>query len=179
MLDAYNLVKKYISNFIFKNNKRVYKLTEGISQGIFLIFSNLKDLNVYVSKLKTVSGGALSSILCNFYFGELDLTYLTEFSEDKMGFLTRNCDDYLYITLDRDHATKFLKCLENGFPDFNLRLNVSKTETNLRNSEQCLVSFSRYQLNIKSFQLYGCYKSYRNTSIFYNSAFTSVKQPGQ
>lgn len=172
-------MKKYISNFIFKNNKHVYKLTEGISQGTFLIFSNLKNLNIYISTFKTVSGGALSSVLCNFYFGELDLSYLTEFSEDKMGFLTRNCDDYLYVTLDRDRATKFLKRLENGFPDFNLHLNGTKTETNLWNSEKCSVSFSRYQLNVKSFQLYGCYKSYHNTSIFHNSAFRSVKQPGQ
>ncbi|XKL65517.1 hypothetical protein PGB90_008937 [Kerria lacca] len=154
--DAFNMLENYITKFVFKHNKYLYRLCNGLCQG-----------------------GSLSSLLCNLYLSELDVSYFSEFKKDKTGFLARNCDDYLYVTLDQEKATRFLEIIEKGFPDFNMHVNKSKTESNIVNNSQIIVSFGSFQLNIRSFELYGCYESYRDTSIFHHSKFSTLTSPGK
>lgn len=124
-------------------------------------------------------GGPLSSLLCNFYLGEVDLKYLTEFGNDSSGFLVRNCDDYLYVTLDEEKARTFLNRLTAGFPDYNLRLNNDKTESNITNKTANLVKISSFELDVSSFQIYRCFQLYKNRSIFHTLSFKTTKSPGK
>lgn len=111
----------------------------------------------------------------------MDLEYLSEFGDDHSGFLIRNCDDYLYMTLDLVKATKFLDLFSNGFPDYNLKLNNAKTESNIFSNPNSAdtVRISTFELNISSFQLYQSIKLYKNNSIFHASFLKTISSPGQ
>ncbi|XP_065200194.1 telomerase reverse transcriptase-like isoform X2 [Planococcus citri] len=154
--DAFKILQNYISNFLFKDNKTIYKLTRGIYQG-----------------------GALSSPLCNIYFSEINANYLVEYLNDPVGFFVQNCDDYLYITMNHTNAIKYLNRMQEGFPEFNMMINTSKTKTNVYDTSEYMTDFGKFQINVNSFQISSCFKSYQGIKTFHRSTFRSLASPGE
>lgn len=74
---------------------------------------------------------------------------------------------------------RYFNRMREGFPNFNMMINHSKTETNIHDNSKHVTNFGRYQLDVKSFQLFSCYKSYQGVSIFHKSVFRSLASPGK
>jgi hypothetical protein len=58
-------------------------------------------------------GSVLSTILCNIFYADLEKKKLP-FLMDGDGLLLRLIDDFLFISMNRDHATQFLQHMIDG-----------------------------------------------------------------
>lgn len=93
-------------------------------------------------------GSVLSSILCNFFYGDLEKNKLS-FTLDENGLLLRLIDDFLFITLNRDNAELFLKIMHQGHPEYGAFVSIDKTMVNFDMSfdgkkVNCLVGTSEF-----------------------------------
>uniref|UniRef100_A0A7N0R959 Telomerase reverse transcriptase n=1 Tax=Kalanchoe fedtschenkoi TaxID=63787 RepID=A0A7N0R959_KALFE len=125
--DLFRLLAEHVMNNILLLDGEFYLQTNGISQG-----------------------SILSSLLCSFYFADLEknviFPYLEKTCNDDSPLLENNCDemslpcaqnilmryidDILFITTSRKQATNFLKRLQRGFQTYNCHLNSEKSGTN-------------------------------------------------
>lgn len=74
-------------------------------------------------------GSVLSSLLCNYFYAELERECLG-FLEEDQSILLRLIDDFLLITTDRDHAKKFLQVMHNGIEKYGVEVNPAKSLAN-------------------------------------------------
>ncbi|KAI9772335.1 MAG: hypothetical protein M1840_001084 [Geoglossum simile] len=82
----------------------------------------------YRQKAGIPQGSVLSSLLCNFFYGDLEQKVLHFLDEDSI--LLRLIDDFLLITLNHDHAKQFLQIMHNGRPEYGVSVNPAKTLVN-------------------------------------------------
>lgn len=78
-------------------------------------------------------GSVLSSILCNFFYGDLEKNKLS-FTLDDDGLLLRLIDDFLFVTLSKGNAEKFLKVMHQGNPEYGAFVSIDKTMVNFEMS---------------------------------------------
>lgn len=93
-------------------------------------------------------GSVLSSILCNFFYGDLEKNKLS-FTLDEDGLLLRLIDDFLFITLNRGNAEHFLEIMHQGNPEYGAFVSIDKTMVNFDMSfdgrkVNCLVGTSEF-----------------------------------
>lgn len=74
-------------------------------------------------------GSVVSSLLCNFFYAELEEKMLS-FVNDGESLLLRLIDDFLLISTDRSTATRFVQLMHNGFPEYGLTIKREKTKVN-------------------------------------------------
>jgi telomerase reverse transcriptase len=74
-------------------------------------------------------GSVLSSLLCNFYYAELERKVLG-FINPEESLLIRLVDDFLLITPRADTAMQFLKVMIHGQPSYGVRVNPAKSLSN-------------------------------------------------
>lgn len=74
-------------------------------------------------------GSVLSSLLCNFFYGELEREVLGFLDREKT-LLLRLIDDFLLITTDAALARQFLQVMMNGQPAYGITVNASKSLVN-------------------------------------------------
>ncbi|KAJ5325627.1 Telomere reverse transcriptase [Penicillium brevicompactum] len=74
-------------------------------------------------------GSVLSSILCNFFYAELERNVLG-FIDPKNSLLLRLVDDFLLITPKRDVAMRFVEVMIGGQPSYGVRVNPAKSMAN-------------------------------------------------
>ncbi|KAJ4914737.1 Telomerase reverse transcriptase [Raphanus sativus] len=103
------------------------------------------DKNFYVQIAGIPQGHKLSSLLCSFYYGHLERTFMYPFLDQAFGDasaeacngekelitspsykLLRFIDDYLFVSTSREQATRFYQRLKQGFPDYNCSMNYKK-----------------------------------------------------
>lgn len=58
-------------------------------------------------------GSVVSTILCNIYYAHLEKKKL-DFMNDEDGLLLRLIDDFLFITMNKEHAQRFLQAMGDG-----------------------------------------------------------------
>jgi telomerase reverse transcriptase len=104
--DLMRLLREHVERNLVKIGKKFYRQKRGIPQG-----------------------SILSSILCNFFYAELE--------RDVLGFalgtdclLLRLLDDFLLITLDRRHAERFVRVMHQGHADYGVTVKAEKSFTN-------------------------------------------------
>lgn len=85
--------------------------------------------NFYRHKAGIPQGSVLSSLLCNFFYGDLEATRLG-FLRDGENLLMRLIDDFLLITPNREHAQRFIEVMHRGVPEYGVSVNPAKTLTN-------------------------------------------------
>lgn len=73
-------------------------------------------------------GSVVSSLLCNYFYADLELKHLSFLTEESL--LLRLIDDFLLITMNQQHARRFLGIMHDGFPEYGVTVNPSKTLTN-------------------------------------------------
>jgi telomerase reverse transcriptase len=83
----------------------------------------------YRQKKGIPQGSVLSSILCNYFYADLEARHLGFLSAPR-SLLLRLVDDFLLVTTDRQHAKKFLQVMHDGLPEYGVTVNPAKTLVN-------------------------------------------------
>lgn len=104
--DLMHLLREHVERNLVKIGKRFYRQKTGIPQG-----------------------SVLSSILCNYFYAELESDVLS-FTLNRDCLLLRLLDDFLLITVDRQHAERFIRVMHRGHADYGVRVNPAKSMTN-------------------------------------------------
>jgi telomerase reverse transcriptase len=65
-------------------------------------------------KVGIPQGSVVSTILCNMYYANLEKKL--DFMDHEEGILLRLIDDFLFITMNREHARLFLQAMGDGVP---------------------------------------------------------------
>ncbi|THZ83173.1 hypothetical protein D6C84_05168 [Aureobasidium pullulans] len=100
------LLREHIERNIVQIGKKFYRQTTGIPQG-----------------------SIVSSLLCNFFYAELESKSLA-FLQDDESLLLRLIDDFLLISTNRDTATRFVQVMHRGLPEYGLRVKEDKSKVN-------------------------------------------------
>src|SRR5690606_10334200 len=90
-LDLLDLLEQHIRSNLVKIGKKYFRQKKGIPQG-----------------------SVVSSLLCNFFYGEHEQQELAFLRACEEAVLFRLIDDYLLITTDRGLAERFLQVMLDG-----------------------------------------------------------------
>ncbi|KAL2072875.1 hypothetical protein VTL71DRAFT_12218 [Oculimacula yallundae] len=108
------LLDEHITRNMVKIGKRFYRQKKGIPQG-----------------------SVLSSLLCNYFYADLEARHLSFLNtgnnnNNKPGesLLLRLIDDFLLITTNQGHAKRFLEVMHEGVPEYGVTVNPEKTLVN-------------------------------------------------
>lgn len=101
-----DLLRDHVERNIIKIGKRFFRQKAGIPQG-----------------------SVLSSLLCNYFYAELEKECLG-FLESQQSILLRLIDDFLLITTNKDHAKKFLQVMHDGVEKYGVEVNPAKSLAN-------------------------------------------------
>lgn len=77
-------------------------------------------------------GSVLSTLLCNYYYGDIEVNLVEGIFEKTGGeyLLVRIVDDFLLITKEKKLAEVFLRQLQKGNLQYGVKINPKKTSTN-------------------------------------------------
>jgi telomerase reverse transcriptase len=101
-----DLMAEHIKYNMVKIGKKYYRQKEGVPQG-----------------------SVLSSLLCNYFYADLEVQHL-QFLHNEESLLLRLIDDFLLITANPAHAKQFLQIMHDGLPAYGVRVNPNKTLVN-------------------------------------------------
>jgi telomerase reverse transcriptase len=104
--DLMHLLREHVERNIVKMGKSFFRQKTGIPQG-----------------------SILSSILCNYFYAELERDVLA-FAQGSDCLLLRLLDDFLLITVDRQHAERFVRVMHRGHADYGVQVKPTKSMTN-------------------------------------------------
>ena len=76
-------------------------------------------------------GSIVSSMLCNFFYGQFEAEYLG-FIDQKDSLLLRLLDDFLLITVDKGKACRFLDSMHSGSPQYGITVKPQKSMSNFQ-----------------------------------------------
>jgi telomerase reverse transcriptase len=104
--DLMRLLREHVERNLVKIGKKFYRQKKGIPQG-----------------------SILSTILCNFFYAELERDILS-FALGPDCLLLRLLDDFLLITVNRQHAERFIRVMHRGHAEYGVVVKSSKSLTN-------------------------------------------------
>jgi telomerase reverse transcriptase len=104
--DLLALLSEHVQKNIVRIGKKFYRQRTGIPQG-----------------------SVLSSLLCNYFYADLEAKHFS-FLQPTSSLLLRLVDDFLLITADRGHAKRFLQIMHDGLPAYGVTVNPEKTLVN-------------------------------------------------
>ncbi|KAI9924072.1 hypothetical protein MW887_007311 [Aspergillus wentii] len=104
--DLLDLLDEHVRNNLVKIGKKYFRQRSGIPQG-----------------------SVMSSLLCNFFYAELERKVLGFLQSDD-ALLLRLVDDFLLITSNTDLATQFLQVMIKGQPEYGVSVNPTKSLVN-------------------------------------------------
>lgn len=108
--DLLDLLDEHVRNNLVRIGKKYFRQRNGIPQG-----------------------SALSTILCNFFYAELEREVLG-FLQTEEALLLRLIDDFLLITSNADLAIRFLQVMMKGHPAYGILVNPAKSLVNFTTS---------------------------------------------
>ncbi len=83
----------------------------------------------YRQKRGIPQGSVLSSILCNYFYADLEARHL-DFLNTPGNLLLRLVDDFLLVTTERQRAKDFLQIMHDGLPEYGVTVHPAKTLVN-------------------------------------------------
>jgi telomerase reverse transcriptase len=101
-----DLLAEHVERNMVKIGNKFYRQKEGIPQG-----------------------SVVSSLVCNYFYADLEAKHLS-FLQSSNTLLLRLIDDFLLITTNRVHAKRFLQTMHDGLPEYGVRVNSDKTLVN-------------------------------------------------
>ena len=105
-----DLLEEHVERNVVKIGKKFFRQKQGIPQG-----------------------SVLSSLLCNFFYAELEREFLG-FLDGPGNVLLRLIDDFLLITTNKEHAMRFLGIMHDGSEDYGIIVNPGKSLVNFETS---------------------------------------------
>ena len=104
--DLLDLLEEHVERNIVKIGKKFYRQKEGIPQG-----------------------SVISTLLCSFFYGELERECFG-FLTDGDSLMLRLIDDFLLVTTKKEHAQSFLQIMHNGVEKYGVSVNWQKSLVN-------------------------------------------------
>lgn len=104
--DLLDLLEDHVERNIVKIGKKFFRQKAGIPQG-----------------------SVLSSLLCSYFYAELEKEHLGFLSDDE-SILVRLIDDFLIITTNHNHAERFLQVMHGGLEEYGVKVNPAKSLVN-------------------------------------------------
>ncbi|KAK4702528.1 telomerase reverse transcriptase, partial [Phenoliferia sp. Uapishka_3] len=101
-----SLLREHVKRNLIKIGGRYFRQRDGIPQG-----------------------SVLSSFLCSIFYGHMEKTFL-RFTRDQSSLLLRYIDDFLFVTTKRPLASRFLRIMNNGLPEYGCFIAAEKRLTN-------------------------------------------------
>jgi telomerase reverse transcriptase len=83
----------------------------------------------YRQKAGIPQGSIVSSLLCSYFYAELEREVLG-FVNDGKSILLRLIDDFLVISTERSTAERFVQTMHAGVPEFGVQIKAEKSRTN-------------------------------------------------
>jgi telomerase reverse transcriptase len=80
----------------------------------------------------------MSSLLCSFFYGDLERTHFAHLLADPESMLVRLIDDYMLVTTDLDKARGFLDIMSKGHPEYGCFIAREKTMANFEHRSELL-----------------------------------------
>lgn len=103
-----DLLEDHVERNIVKIGKKFFRQKAGIPQG-----------------------SVLSTLLCSYFYAELEKEHLGFLSDDE-SILLRLIDDFLLITTNHNHAKRFLQVMHGGLEDYGVKVNPAKSLVNFK-----------------------------------------------
>ncbi|XP_020293911.1 telomerase reverse transcriptase-like isoform X2 [Pseudomyrmex gracilis] len=125
-------LEKAIKSAIMNKEKPIHvKMTKIVAKIHKLIFEHKMKWNgqVYSIKHGVPQGISVSPILSDIYYQHMYQSLFSQYASN--GCLCRYVDDILYITDNENYAKKFLEIVRNGIPDYNVKFNPYKIQSNV------------------------------------------------
>ncbi|TQS39003.1 hypothetical protein Golomagni_00480 [Golovinomyces magnicellulatus] len=119
-----NIFVENVVDRFFDRSELLRLLAQHVQQNVVKIQNNY-----YRQKQGISQGSVISSLLCNFFYADLEATHLS-FLHSRESLLLRLTDDFLLITTNLSHAKQFLKIMYKGFPSYGLKVSPLKTLVN-------------------------------------------------
>ncbi|KAK3927043.1 Telomerase reverse transcriptase [Frankliniella fusca] len=149
-------IRNHVHRLATQFGKSVFRISHGIPQGMHL-----------------------SAILCEIYYNALDLKHFHAFRKVKEGeIFLRYCDDYLFLTPDKERAEMFLRKVSEGFTDFSVHFNNDKTLTNL-SSDTFLIPFCGFRIDLSTFSVQSCFDAYESANIANTLSLSKTNKLGK
>ena len=104
--DLIRLLREHVERNLVKMGKKFYRQKKGIPQG-----------------------SVLSSILCNFFYAQLERDVLS-FALGSECLLLRLLDDFILITVNQQHAERFIHVMHRGHAEYGVVVKPSKSLAN-------------------------------------------------
>jgi telomerase reverse transcriptase len=104
------LLREHVERNLVQMGKKFYRQKQGIPQG-----------------------SVLSSILCNFFYAELERDVLS-FALGSDCLLLRLLDDFILITVNQQHAESFIRVMHRGHAEYGVVVKSSKSLANFEAS---------------------------------------------
>ena len=101
-----DLLEEHVERNVVKIGKKFFRQKAGIPQG-----------------------SVLSTLLCNFFYAELEKEYLG-FIDQNESLLLRLIDDFLLITTNKDHAERFSYIMHGGVEKYGVTVSPAKSLAN-------------------------------------------------
>ncbi|MCJ1384110.1 hypothetical protein MMC17_007226 [Xylographa soralifera] len=105
-----DLLREHIEQNVVKIGKKFFRQKQGIPQG-----------------------SVLSSLLCNFFYAEFEKECL-EFLNRSDSLLLRLIDDFLLITTNHSHATRFVQVMHEGSEKYGINVRADKSLANFEST---------------------------------------------
>ncbi|KAG0348607.1 hypothetical protein BG004_004735 [Podila humilis] len=102
-----NRIQTHVQDNIVKFGKAYYRQTTGIPQG-----------------------SVLSPSLCRVFYDDMETNHLADLTRQRDSALLRLADDFLFISKSREKATRFLRAMAKGHPEYGCFINEHKTVAN-------------------------------------------------
>ncbi|KAL6428715.1 hypothetical protein ACFW04_007946 [Cataglyphis niger] len=143
-------LKKAINKKAIMNKKKpklveVGKLLAKINKLIFEQKVKI-DCQVYSIKHGVPQGMRISPILSDIYYENMLKEIFFVYKNN--GLLCRYVDDILYITENEHYASEFLKTIKNGIPEYNVKFNLLKIQSNLGLQYKTKINFLGWNIII-------------------------------
>lgn len=117
----------FVGNVVSQNHSKaqlVALLSEHVQRNLVKIGKKF-----YRQKNGIPQGSVLSSLLCNYFYADLEARHLS-FLNPESSLLLRLIDDFLLITTDAKQAKQFLQTMHDGLPDYGVSVSPDKTLVN-------------------------------------------------
>ena len=162
MRDSIILPKFYVKKY------RLGYILDSFKSYLFSSYITNGPRSYYHLKRGIKQGGALSSELCVIYIQDLVKHYFSDFGLSQDEIFITHADDFLFISNSLDRAKQFIQVLQNGFEEYQLKINVNKLEANFDcpqlNIVKSNVIYFGHSID-PSLQLKADYTSYYNQNI--------------
>ncbi|KAJ2064287.1 Telomerase reverse transcriptase [Coemansia sp. S146] len=101
------LIREHVTNNMVRMRSGIWQQKKGIPQG-----------------------SALSSLLCNFFYGQLEREHLVGLVDPAHTLMMRMVDDFIVISSDRSQVVAVLEYMHRGVAEYGCELNKAKTMVN-------------------------------------------------